>query len=362
MLLTFLSQFSDTFSFLGVFKYITFRTGGAVLTSFLLTFFIAPPLIRTLKRMQKNGQPIRNLGDVSHKETKAGTPTMGGLIIIIVLFISCLLWAKLSNPFVWALLISTLLFAAIGFIDDYKKLIKNDPNGISAGLKMFMQILVAGVTTIALCAFTNFDTAYILTMPFFKNLIIDLGLLYIPFAIIVIVGTSNAVNLTDGLDGLATGPVMICSAVFLIITYLVGNSFFANYLNLTYVSGTGELAVFLGALIGACMGFLWFNAPPAKIFMGDTGSLALGGALGATAVATKHEIVLAIAGGVFVIEALSVIIQLASIRFRNKRVFKMAPIHHHFEKMGWPETTVVVRFWILAIVFGLLALATLKLR
>ena len=287
---------------------------------------------------------------------------MGGLIIVITLCISTILWAKLTNPFVWVLLISTLLFAAIGMLDDYEKLIKNNSDGISAKFKLFLQITVAGTACIIITSLTESNIANALTFPFFKNLIIDLGYFYIIFAVIVIIGSSNAVNLTDGLDGLATGPVMICASVFMIIAYLTGNSFFANYLNISYISGTGELAVFLGALIGACMGFLWFNAPPAKIFMGDTGSLALGGALGVTAVATKHEIILALAGGVFVMEALSVILQLTSIKLRGKKIFKIAPIHHHFEKNGWAETTVVIRFWIIAIVCGLLALATLKLR
>lgn len=362
MLQAILLQFVDIFSFLGVFKYITFRTGGAVLTAFLLTFFIAPPLIQKLKQWQKNGQPLRNLGSVSHTETKQGTPTMGGLIIIITLCLSTILWAKLSNPFIWVMILSTLLFSAIGMLDDYEKLIKNNSNGISAKFKLSLQIMAAGAVCVIISILTDSNIAYVLTFPFFKNLMIDLGCFYIIFAIVVIIGSSNAVNLTDGLDGLATAPVMVCSAVFLIISYLVGNSFFANYLNINYISGTGEIAVFLGALIGSCMGFLWFNAPPAKIFMGDTGSLALGGVLGVTAVATKHEIILAIAGGLFVIEAMSVILQLASLRFRGKKLFKIAPIHHHFEKNGWAETTVVVRFWIIAIVFGLLALATLKLR
>ncbi len=362
MLFSLLSQFSDVWSFLDVFKYITFRTGGAILTAFLLTFLIAPPIIKWLKSKQTNGQPIRELGEISHKKEKSGTPTMGGLIMIITIAAATLLWAKMDNPFVWILLGATLLFGAIGFLDDCEKLIKNNPSGISAKLKFSLQIIVAGICAFLIASYTKPDLSYALTFPFFKSWVIDLGIFYIPFAVIVIVGASNAVNLTDGLDGLATGPVMICSAVFLLITYLVGNAVFANYLQLHYVAGVGELAVFCGALVGACLGFLWFNAPPAKIFMGDTGSLALGGALGAVAVATKHEIVLAVAGGVFVIEALSVILQVASFRITGKRIFKMAPIHHHFEKKGWAETTVVVRFWILAIVCGLLALATLKLR
>ena len=362
MLQAILLQFVDTFSFLSVFKYITFRTGGAILTSFILTFFFAPPLINRLKNWQKNGQPLRNLGDISHTEKKHGTPTMGGIIIIITLCLSTLLWAKLSNPFIWVMLLSTLMFAAIGMLDDYEKLIKNNSAGISARFKLLLQIIAAGAICVMITLLTDDEIDTSLTFPFFKNLAIDLSVFYIVFAVIVIIGSSNAVNLTDGLDGLATAPVMVCAAVFLIISYLVGNAFFANYLNINYIADTGEIAVFLGALIGSCMGFLWFNAPPAKIFMGDTGSLALGGVLGVVAVATKHEIVLAIAGGLFVIEAMSVILQVASLRFRGKKLFKIAPIHHHFEKNGWAETTVVVRFWIIAIVFGLLALATLKLR
>lgn len=356
------SLFTEDLSLLDVFKYITFRTGGAILTAFFLSFLVAPPIIKRLKQKQTFGQPIRNLGEVSHLEEKKGTPTMGGIIIIITLFLSSILWANLNNPYIWILLFTTLGFATIGFIDDWKKITKNNPNGISVSLKLTLQIIVSAISAYFITLVTNENLATVLTFPFFKNYFINLGILYIPFAIFVIVGASNAVNLTDGLDGLATGPVMICTIVFMLIAYLVGNSVFATYLQLHYVPGVGEMAIFCGALIGSCMGFLWFNAPPAKIFMGDTGSLSLGGALGAISVATKHELVLAIAGGIFVLEAVSVILQIISFKITGKRIFKMAPIHHHFEKKGWSETTVVFRFWIISMVLGLLALATLKLR
>ncbi len=362
MLYALVSQFTEDLRLLDVFKYITFRTGGAILTAFFLSFIFAPPIIKWLKHKQTLGQPMRNLGEVSHFEEKKGTPTMGGIIMIITLALSTLLWARINNPYIWILLFTTLAFAAIGLIDDWRKLAKNNPEGISALLKISLQIAVAGAAAYAITAVSKPDLATALTFPFFKNWLLNLGIFYIPFAIVVIVGSSNAVNLTDGLDGLATGPVMICAAVFMIISYLAGNSVFAGYLQLHYVPGVGEMAIFCGALVGSCMGFLWFNAPPAKIFMGDTGSLALGGALGAIAVATKHELVLAIAGGIFVLEAVSVILQVLSFRLTGKRIFKMAPIHHHFEKKGWPETTVVFRFWIISMVLGLLALATLKLR
>ena len=362
MLYALVSQFTEDLPLLDVFKYITFRTGGALLTAFFLSFIFAPSIIKWLKQKQTKGQPIRDLGDVSHMEEKKGTPTMGGIIIIITLALSTLLWGKINNYYIWILLFTTLAFAAIGFVDDWRKLAKNNPNGISAALKLSLQIVVAGVSAYAITAVSRPDLAHALTFPFFKTWLLNLGIFYIPFAIFVIVGASNAVNLTDGLDGLATGPVLICAVVFMLIAYLVGNTVFANYLQLHYVPGVGEMAIFCGALLGSCMGFLWFNAPPAKIFMGDTGSLALGGVLGTISVATKHELVLAIAGGIFVLEAVSVILQVLSFRLTGKRIFKMAPIHHHFEKKGWSETTVVFRFWIISMVLGLLALATLKLR
>lgn len=362
MLYLLLTPLADDVLFFNLFRYLTFRSGGAIFTAMILCFFIGPKIIRWLKIKQKEGQPIREDGPESHLLTKQGTPTMGGLMILLSLSISTLLWADISNPYVWIVLLITIGFGAVGFIDDYTKLTKRDYHGISSRMKMGLLLLCSLVAALLVNAVAEPHLAGKLAIPFFKSVLLDFGWFYSFFAIIVMVGASNAVNLTDGLDGLAIVPVMITAACFALIAYLVGNAVFADYLQLHFVKGTGELAVFCTALVGAGLGFLWFNAPPAKVFMGDTGSLALGGALGVISVITKHEFVLAIIGGLFVIEALSVMIQVASFKLTGKRVFKMAPIHHHFEKLGWAEPTIVIRFWIISFIFALAGLATLKLR
>lgn len=362
MLYNLLYPISSEYSFLNIFKYLTFRTGGAIFTALIVCFLIGPKLISTLKQMQHGGQPIREDGPESHLLTKKGTPTMGGLMILAGIAVSTLLWADLKNGFVWAALLLTLSYGLIGFLDDYLKVSKHTCGGLPGKLKLLLQFSFAGLAVWYITELTPETVATGLTFPFFKKIVLDLWVFYVPFAMFVIVGSSNAVNLTDGLDGLATVPMMIVAAVFMIIAYMSGHVSFASYLQLPYIAGTGELSVFCGAMIGAGMGFLWFNAPPAKIFMGDTGSLALGGALGILSVATKHEIVLAIAGGLFVVETVSVILQVISFKMTGKRIFKMAPLHHHFEKQGWHEQTVVVRFWIISMILGLIALSTLKIR
>lgn len=362
MLYNFLVPFVDDYAFLNVFRYITFRSGSAFMTALIVSFLIAPAVIRWLKSKQGSGQPIRKDGPESHFK-KAGTPTMGGLMILISVLFSSLLWADLTNPYIWICLGVFTGYGLIGFVDDYLKLTKKNTDGLSGRIRLFFQALIAAIAVYFTVAVSqNTELADILTFPFFKGFIVDLGWFFIPFAILVLIGAANAVNLTDGLDGLAIGPIIIAAGCFGVITYLVGNAVFANYLQLHYVAGTGELSIICSALIGAGLGFLWYNAPPATIFMGDTGSLAMGGLLGIMSVITKHEIVLAIIGGLFVIETVSVILQVGSFKLRGKRIFKMAPIHHHFEKEGWPETKVVFRFWILAVIFALLGLATLKLR
>lgn len=328
------------------------------MTALLICFIFGPSIIRMLKVRQKKGQPIRNDGPESHIIEKAGTPTMGGFMILLGLIVSTLLWADLSNAYVWICLIVTSVFGAIGFADDYLKVSRQSSNGLSGKVKFAIEAVVVGVIAWWL-AEHNGPT---LAVPVLKDVIINLGIFYIPFVIFVIVGAGNAVNLTDGLDGLATMPVIIAASAFGLISYLVGNAVFANYLQITPVPGAGELAIFCGAIIGAGLGFLWFNAPPAMIFMGDTGSLALGGALGSVAVVTKHEIVLAIVGGLFVLETVSVIVQVASFKLTGKRVFRMAPIHHHYEEKGWAEPTIVIRFWIISVILALIGLATLKVR
>ena len=353
---------SSEYPVLNIFKYLTFRTGGAVFTALIVSLLIGPALIRFLKRKQHEGQPIREDGPESHLLTKKGTPTMGGLMILAAITVSTLLWADLKNGFVWAALLLTLSYGLIGFLDDYLKVSKHTCGGLPGKMKLLMQFSFAGIATWYVTSLTAPSIATGLTFPFLKKALMDLGVFYIPFAMFVVVGSSNAVNLTDGLDGLVTVPMMIVAAVFMIIAYVSGHVSFAVYLQLPYIAGTGELAVFCGSMIGAGLGFLWFNAPPAKVFMGDTGSLALGGALGIVSVATKHEIVLAIAGGLFVMETVSVILQVVSFKTRGKRIFKMAPLHHHFEKLGWQEQTVVVRFWIISMILGLAALSTLKIR
>ncbi len=352
-----LVQFSDNIGALNVFRYITFRTGGAIMTALLFVFLFGPTIIDLLRVKQGKGQPIREDGPKSHL-SKRGTPTMGGLMILSGVTVSTLLWANLWNSYVWIVLGVTLAYGTIGFYDDYLKVTKQTASGFGGKARLALEFLVAGVAAYAIMRLGK----PVLTLPFFKTLVFDLGLFFVVLGIVVIAGAGNAVNLTDGLDGLAIVPVMIAAATFGLIAYLVGNFRFAGYLQIHFVPGVGELAVICGALVGAGLGFLWFNAPPAMIFMGDTGSLALGGALGSIAVATKHEIVLAIVGGLFVLETLSVIIQVASFKMTGKRVFRMAPLHHHFEQKGWQESTVVVRFWIISVVLALVGLATLKLR
>ena len=362
MLFNVLVQFADQFAFLNLFRYITFRTGGALITALMLSFIFGPFLINWLKSHQKKGQPIREDGPQGHLVTKVGTPTMGGVMILLALVISTLLWADLFNGYIWVAIGVTISYGLIGLIDDYIKVTQQNSRGLSGKLKLLLQFLVAISATIYIIALANSAIATSLAIPFFKTVLIDLGWFFIVFSSLVMIGASNAVNLTDGLDGLAIVPVMIAAGVFVLIAYLVGNSVFANYLQLNYLPGAGELSIFCGALIGAGLGFLWFNAPPAMVFMGDTGSLAMGGALGSVAVITKHELVLAIVGGLFVLETVSVIVQVVSFKLTGKRVFAMAPLHHHFEKKGWAEPTIVIRFWIIAVILAIAGLATLKLR
>ena len=357
-----LTELSDKVSFFNVFRYITFRTGGAVVTALVFVFLFGGPIIDLLRLKQGKGQPIREDGPKSHLITKKGTPTMGGLMILSGMLVSTLLWANPANPYVWIVLGVTLAFGLIGFYDDYLKVTKQTNAGFAGRLRLVAEFAIAIVACILLARLGKGPIATSLVFPFFKDLVFNLGIMFVIFGAFVIVGAGNAVNLTDGLDGLAIVPVMIAAGTFGFISYIVGNALFSEYLQLHYVAGTGELAVLCGACIGAGLGFLWFNAPPASIFMGDTGSLALGGLLGSVAVAIKHEIVLAIIGGLFVLEALSVIIQVASFKLTGKRVFKMAPIHHHFEQLGWTEPQVVIRFWIIAVVLALVGLSSLKLR
>lgn len=346
-----------------LFKYITFRTGGAIMTALLVSFALGPKLIRFLKQRQQNGQPIRKEGPESHLVTKVGTPTMGGSLILIAVTLSTLLWADLSNLYVWLTLSITLIYGGLGAADDYLKLTRSNTVGVKGRTKLFVQVTTALVVGIVLLYANTDPIATGLTVPFLKSVVIDLGWLFLPFVCCVIVGSSNAVNLTDGLDGLAIVPVMIVSSCFALIAYLVGNHLFANYLQIHFIPGAGELCVFCGALVGAGLGFLWFNAPPAMVFMGDTGSLAMGGSIGVISVITKHEIVLAIIGGLFVMEAVSVILQVMYYKLTGgKRIFLMAPIHHHFEKKGWAEATIVIRFWIISVILALIGLSTLKLR
>jgi phospho-N-acetylmuramoyl-pentapeptide-transferase len=356
-----LVSFSDQIGPLNVFRYITFRTGGAIMTALMFVFLFGPAIIDLLRLKQGKGQPIREDGPATHF-AKKGTPTMGGLMILSGVTVSTLLWANLANWYVWIVLFVTLSYGAIGFYDDYLKVTKSSAGGVSGKLRFLAEVVVAGIAAYAVMRAGSAGFSSSLTVPFFKNVVLPLGGLFVLLGILVIAGAGNAVNLTDGLDGLAIVPVMIAAATFGLIAYLTGNANFARYLQIHYVQGAGELAIICGALIGAGLGFLWFNAPPAMIFMGDTGSLALGGALGAIAVATKHEIVLAIVGGLFVLETMSVIIQVTSFKLTGKRVFRMAPLHHHYEQKGWKESTVVVRFWIISVVLALVGLATLKLR
>ncbi|WP_185985037.1 phospho-N-acetylmuramoyl-pentapeptide-transferase [Aureimonas mangrovi] len=360
-MLSYLAAFAAEAQVFNVFRYITFRTGAAMITSFIVVFLFGPAVIANLRLRQGRGQPIRADGPQTHFK-KAGTPTMGGLMILCGFLVATLLWADILNVYVWAVLLVALGFGAIGFYDDYLKVTKQSHKGFSGKARLAIEFAIAGVAAFLIAYAGGGDLATTLTFPFFKQIVIDMGLFYVVFAAFVMVGSANAVNLTDGLDGLAIVPIMIAAAAFGLIAYLAGNVNFANYLQIHYVEGTGELSVLCGAVIGAGLGFLWFNAPPAAIFMGDTGSLALGGLTGAVAVATKHELVLAVIGGLFVIEALSVIIQVASFKLTGKRVFLMAPIHHHFEKLGWTESQVVIRFWIIALMLAFVGLSTLKLR
>ena len=352
-----LAEALDFPGILNLFRYITFRSGAAVITALAIGLIIGPRMIDWLRLKQGKGQPIREDGPASHLLTKRGTPTMGGLMILISLTISTLLWMNLENPYVWACLFVTLGFGAIGFSDDYSKVSKGSHKGVSGRTRLLLEFIIAGIACWAITDVTDTRLFFPLT-----NFGLDLGPFYILFAAFIVTGFGNAVNLTDGLDGLATMPVIIAALTFALIAYLVGNIRFSDYLGIVFVNGAGDLTVFLGALIGACLAFLWYNAPPAAVFMGDTGSLALGGALGSVAVVTNHEIVLILVGGLFVLETVSVIVQVASFKLTGKRVFKMAPIHHHFEQLGWPESTVVIRFWIVSIVLALAGLATLKLR
>ena len=360
-MLYWLSEFSDGGDVFNLFRYITFRAGAAFFTALVFGFLFGRPLIDLLRRKQKKGQPIRDDGPQSHM-AKAGTPTMGGLLILSALVVSTLLWARPDNPYVWIVLGVTLAFGLIGFADDYAKVTRQTSKGVSSRTRFLLGLGIAALAAVAAAFAHPAELSWQLALPFFKNVLVNLGFLFVPFAMIVIVGAANAVNLTDGLDGLAIMPVMIAAGTLGVIAYAVGRVDFTEYLEVHYVPGTGEILVFCAALIGGGLGFLWYNAPPAAVFMGDTGSLALGGALGAIAVATKHEIVLAIVGGLFVVEALSVIIQVAYFKMTGKRVFLMAPIHHHFEKMGWAEPQIVIRFWIISLILALIGLATLKVR
>lgn len=359
MLFHLLFPLSEQLPLLNVFRYITFRTAGAVVTAILLSLLAGPWFIRMLRRLSV-GQSILDVAPGSHR-VKEGTPTMGGVLILASLLVPTLLWADLGSRYVWLAILVTLGFGAIGFVDDYLKLRRKKNRGLSARVKFSLTVLVGAVAGYAIISIPA-EHSSTLAFPFFKAAVFDLGLLYVPFVVLILAGSSHAVNLTDGLDGLAIGATLIAAATYVIFSYVAGNSVVADYLQVSYVPGVGELAVFCGALVGASLGFLWFNCHPAEVFMGDVGSLALGAAIGIVAILAKQEIVLILVGGLFVIEAVSVIVQVASFKTRGKRVLRMAPIHHHFEELGWTEPKVIVRFWILSILFSLLSLATLKLR
>ncbi len=368
MLYSLLVPLSDEIPIFNVIRYITFRSGAATLTAMFVCFFFGPWIIRWLKSKQGAGQPIREDGPETHIVAKQGTPTMGGVMILLGIFLATLLWGNLSNQYVWVVLLVTMSFGFVGFIDDFAKVTKGSSSGVPGRLRLAIEFVLAGFATLWIMSVSGAEEGMLgkqaaqLALPFLKDVSIYLGWFFVVFAAFVIVGASNAVNLTDGLDGLAIVPVMIAAASFGIICYIIGNAIFSEYLQITFVSGSAELSVFCGALVGAGLGFLWFNAPPAMVFMGDTGSLSLGGALGAISVAVKHEIVLAIVGGIFVLEAVSVMVQVASFKMTGRRVFRMAPIHHHYEKLGWAEPTIVIRFWIIAVILALVGLSTLKLR
>ncbi len=358
----FLIPLIEDYNFLNLFNYLTFRAGGALFTAFLVSFFLGPKFIRTLKSIQKSGQPIRKDGPKSHLINKVGIPTMGGMLILISLFTSIILWADLTSQIVWLIFSITIIFGLIGALDDYKKLKNNSSEGIKSSLRLFLEFSASLIFIYLLNQIIDPNLVNIIFIPFTKGFYLDLNYFYYIFASIVIVGCANSVNLTDGLDGLAIGPIMITALSFAFITYFTGNSMYSEYLKIPYISDTGELVIICAALIGSGLGFLWYNAPPAMVFMGDTGSLSVGGTIGAIAVATKHELILAIIGGIFVLEALSVFAQVISFKLTGKRIFKMAPIHHHFEQKGWSESTIVIRFWIISIILALIGLASLKLR
>ena len=361
MLYNYLISLVDQYSALNVFRYLTFRTGLSLMSSMTIVFLVGGPFIKFIQAHKITG-PIREDGPLDHIIKKAGTPTMGGLLILIGILFGTLLWADLSNAYVWVLLMVATSFGLLGFADDYLKIKRNNSRGLSSGMKIICQIVLSLVAIFLLINFGDSEHLKNLYFPFFKHLVVNLGLFFIPFSIFIIVGSSNAVNLTDGLDGLATVPVMLVALSFTLICYVVGNTVFSEYLQIPYIPNVGESSIFCGAMVGSCLGFLWYNAPPAKIFMGDTGSLSLGGSLGAVSLISKHENVLGIIRGLFVLETASVIIQVISFKLTGKRVFMMAPLHHHFEKKGWAESTVVIRFWIISIILALIGLATLKLR
>jgi len=349
------------FSPLNVFRYVTFRAAGAIITAVAITLWFGPAIIRKLRAMQV-GQFIREEGPQAH-QSKAGTPTMGGVLILAAMAAATLLWADLTNAYVWVVLLATLAFGGIGFLDDYRKTVQKRSLGLTAREKFSLQVAAAALAGTALVLLAQFGTYHtILQVPFFKNVAPDLGWFYVPFVVLVVVGASNAVNLTDGLDGLAVGSMMIVASTYTIRAYIAGHAIVAGYLNEANIKGSAEVAVFCASMVGACLGFLWYNAHPAEIFIGDTGALALGAAVGLVAAVIKQEILLVLVGGLFVMEALSVILQVASFRLRGKRIFKMAPLHHHFELTGWAESKIVIRFWILCILFSLASLSTLKLR
>jgi phospho-N-acetylmuramoyl-pentapeptide-transferase len=362
MLYHWLFALSDQYPVFNVFRYLTFRTGGSILTAMIVCFVFGPAFIRWLKSKQLEGQPIRDDGPQSHILEKQGTPTMGGFLMLIAIFSATLLWADLSNQYVWVVLFVTGGFGLVGFFDDYQKITRQSSAGVPGRVKLLIEFAIAFLAAYWIMRISPDNLSGAVAIPSFKDTLIQLGWMFIPFGAFVVVAASNTVNLTDGLDGLAIVPVMIATASFALIAYLVGNTIFAEYLQINYVPGTGELTVFCGALVGAGLGFLWYNAPPAMVFMGDTGSLALGGAIGAISLVTKHELVLVIIGGLFVLEGVSVIVQVVSFKLTGKRVFRMAPIHHHFEELGWAESTIVIRFWIISVILALAGLSTLKLR
>jgi len=362
MLYSLLAPLGESHTIFNVVRYLTFRTGAAIVTALVVCFILGPSVINWLKVRQKKGQPIRSDGPAGHLLTKQGTPTMGGVLMLLSLAIATFLWADLKNPYVWVCLAVTLACGTIGFIDDFMKVTRHSHRGVPGRLRLLLECVIGGLAAYAVMRIQAGEGGGMLAIPFAKSVLIDLGWFFIPFGAFIVVGAANAVNLTDGLDGLAIGPVIIAAGTFTLITYLVGNAVFANYLQIHPVPGAGELTIFTGAIIGAGLGFLWFNAPPAMVFMGDTGSLALGGALGAISLVTKHELVLAIVGGLFVLETVSVIVQVASFKLTGRRVFRMAPLHHHYEQKGWAESTIVIRFWIIAGLLALVGLATLKLR